>query len=139
MWCKSSNGETCDRCGQKIGKGRRLCVTEQDRAKELHRLMSGHRIRIPSPQLGDKVQSFLTGIGITEDRVKKFFGVKDCGCSGRKKTLNDVSEELAYRLESVANKALDFFIGDMVSEESERMARNITQRMRGNGSSLPDK
>jgi hypothetical protein len=138
MWCKSKDGR-CGRCGRKV-LGRQLCVTERDRAKTLQRLLYGHRIRIPSPRLGDKTQAVLSAIGINEERVKKVFGVKDCGCAERKKNLNDVSEELAFRAEHIINKALDFFVGDMVSEEAERMARNITERMRGNGrSSLPDR
>lgn len=138
MWCKSKDGR-CDRCGRKV-LGRQLCVTEQDRAKTLQRLLYGHRIRIPSPRLGERTATALAAIGITEERVKRLFGVKDCGCSQRKKSLDDVSEEIAFRVESIVNRALDFFVGDMVSEEAERMARNITERMRGNGrSSLPDK
>lgn len=138
MWCQSK-GDRCDRCGARMANGRRLCVTESDRAKAIQRLLHGHRIRIPPPRIGDRVERVLASVGITEERVKKVFGVKDCGCSGRKKKLNDVSEEVAFRAESLLNKALDFFVGDMVSEEAERMARNITERMSNGRSSLPDR
>lgn len=130
MWC-NSDGDRCSRCGRKAAKGRRLCVTEMDRAKTIQRLMHGHRIKIPAPRLGDRVQSLLSAVGVTEERVKRLFGVKDCKCSDRKKTLNDVSEEVAFRVESFVNLMADFFLGDMVSEQAERMARELTKRLNG--------
>ena len=38
--------------------------------------------------LGDKVESALKRVGITQDRVKRFTGKKSCGCSKRKEKLN---------------------------------------------------
>jgi hypothetical protein len=38
--------------------------------------------------LGDVVEKTLQKFGITEDRFKKWFGLKECGCSRRKKWLN---------------------------------------------------
>ncbi len=38
--------------------------------------------------LGDVVERTLQKFGITEDRFKKWFGLKECGCSKRKKWLN---------------------------------------------------
>lgn len=38
--------------------------------------------------LGDVVEDVLTKFGITEERFKKWFGLKECGCSKRKKWLN---------------------------------------------------
>lgn len=38
--------------------------------------------------LGDVVEDVLTKFGITEDRFKKWFNLKECGCSKRKKWLN---------------------------------------------------
>jgi len=132
MWCQPDGEDgPCQRCGRRVTpKGsRQRCVTEADRAKTIHKMMHGHRIKVPSPRIGDKVGAALAAVGITEDRVKKLFRVKDCGCSDRKKSLNDVSEELAFRTEVVLNRALDFFLGDMVSEEAERMARKLTERL----------
>jgi len=38
--------------------------------------------------LGDVVESVLISFGITEDRFKQWFGLKECNCSKRKKWLN---------------------------------------------------
>lgn len=41
-----------------------------------------------SKGLGDVVEQVLTQFGITEDKFKKWFNLKECGCSKRKKWLN---------------------------------------------------
>ena len=38
--------------------------------------------------LGDVVEDVLKTFGITEERFKQWFGLKECGCSKRKKWLN---------------------------------------------------
>ena len=38
--------------------------------------------------LGDVVESVFKSYGITEERFKKWFGLKECGCSERKAWLN---------------------------------------------------
>lgn len=38
--------------------------------------------------LGDVVEAALKKFGITEERFKKWFNLKECGCSKRKKWLN---------------------------------------------------
>ena len=38
--------------------------------------------------LGDVVESALKKFGITEERFKQWFNLKECGCSKRKKWLN---------------------------------------------------
>ena len=40
--------------------------------------------------LGDVVESVLQSFGITEERFKKWFNLKECGCSKRKKYLNNL-------------------------------------------------
>ena len=40
--------------------------------------------------LGDVVESTLDKFGITEDRFKEWFGLKECDCSKRKKWLNNL-------------------------------------------------
>jgi translation initiation factor IF-2 len=40
--------------------------------------------------LGDVVESVLTSFGITEERFKTWFGLKECNCSKRKKWLNNI-------------------------------------------------
>ena len=38
--------------------------------------------------LGDLVEETLKQFGVTEERFKKWFNLKECGCSKRKKWLN---------------------------------------------------
>ena len=40
--------------------------------------------------LGDMVESTLKRLGITEERFKSWFNLKECNCSKRKKWLNNV-------------------------------------------------
>jgi hypothetical protein len=40
--------------------------------------------------LGDVVEDVLKTFGITEDRFKQFFGLKECNCSKRKAWLNNL-------------------------------------------------
>jgi len=40
--------------------------------------------------LGDVVESVLTTVGITEERFKQWFNLKECNCNGRKKWLNNL-------------------------------------------------
>jgi len=40
--------------------------------------------------LGDVVESALKKFGITEERFKQWFNLKECGCSRRKKWLNGI-------------------------------------------------
>ena len=40
--------------------------------------------------LGDVVENTLKKFGITEERFKSWFNLKECGCSERKKWLNGI-------------------------------------------------
>ncbi len=40
--------------------------------------------------LGDIVEATLQKFGVTEERFKEFFGLKECNCSKRKQFLNNV-------------------------------------------------
>lgn len=40
--------------------------------------------------LGDLVEATLTRFGITEDRFKQWFNLRECGCKERKKWLNNL-------------------------------------------------
>lgn len=40
--------------------------------------------------LGDVVESVLVTFGITEERFKQFFNLKECSCTKRKKWLNNL-------------------------------------------------
>jgi hypothetical protein len=46
--------------------------------------------------LGDVVERTLQKFGITEDRFKQWFGLKECGCSKRKKWLNGLFNWTEY-------------------------------------------
>jgi uncharacterized protein YoxC len=40
--------------------------------------------------LGDLVEETLQKFGVTEEKFKQWFGLKECGCSKRKKWLNGI-------------------------------------------------
>jgi hypothetical protein len=40
--------------------------------------------------LGDVVEGVLQSVGITEERFKEWFGLKECNCSKRKAWLNSI-------------------------------------------------
>ena len=40
--------------------------------------------------LGDVVEGVLTKFGITQERYKEWFGLQECGCTKRKKYLNNL-------------------------------------------------
>tara|TARA_B100002019_G_scaffold200805_1_gene174050 strand:+ start:111 stop:365 length:255 start_codon:yes stop_codon:yes gene_type:complete len=40
--------------------------------------------------LGDVVESVLTSMGITQERFKEWFNLKECNCSKRKRWLNNL-------------------------------------------------
>lgn len=40
--------------------------------------------------LGDVVEATLTRLGITQERFKEWFGLKECNCTERKKFLNNL-------------------------------------------------
>ena len=50
--------------------------------------VNSHLDRYKREGLGDVVESVLKKFGITEDRFKKWFNLKECGCTKRKKWLN---------------------------------------------------
>jgi len=64
---------------------RRLC--------EEGKLSAPHAAQPPAPrfQLGDAVESALSKVGVTKERVEDWLG-RPCGCVERQKRLNDLSE-----------------------------------------------
>jgi hypothetical protein len=40
--------------------------------------------------LGDVVESVLTNMGITQERFKEWFSLKECNCNKRKQWLNNL-------------------------------------------------
>ena len=57
---------------------------------------AGNRSASAAPKLGDMLEEFLSGVGITKEgyrRAKEVFGMPPtCNCEKRKKWLNDVSD-----------------------------------------------
>jgi hypothetical protein len=51
--------------------------------------------------LGDVVEDVLKTFGITEERFKQWFGLKECGCSKRKKWLNGL---FSWKVNNDSNK-----------------------------------
>ena len=50
--------------------------------------VNSHLLTENKKGLGDVVEEVLTKFGITEEKFKKWFNLKECGCSKRKKWLN---------------------------------------------------
>jgi hypothetical protein len=50
--------------------------------------VNSHKLPNDKEGLGDIVESALTKLGITEQRFKDFFGLKECNCTKRKQWLN---------------------------------------------------
>jgi len=40
--------------------------------------------------LGDAIESVLTSMGVTQERFKEWFNLKECNCNKRKKWLNNL-------------------------------------------------
>lgn len=51
--------------------------------------------------LGDVVEDVLKTFGITEERFKQWFGLKECGCSKRKRWLNGL---FSWKVNNDSNK-----------------------------------
>ena len=49
---------------------------------------SSHLTSDDTKGLGDVVEEVLTSVGITQERFKQWFGLKECNCTKRKKYLN---------------------------------------------------
>ena len=130
MYCTGDNSTgICRRCGRKISPAsRRLCVTEEDRARVLQKFNHGDRIVVPDINLGDKVEWLLSRFGINEDLVKRVTGARECGCKRRRSKMNIWSNEFAFRLQRTLNGAADFLFGEYISEQADRLARDITLR-----------
>ena len=52
--------------------------------------ISPNQNKLDTKGLGDLVESTLSSMGITPDRVKTWLGLKECGCTKRKQWLNNV-------------------------------------------------
>lgn len=68
-------------------------------------------------ELGDSVETALTAVGITKDRVADWLGVEDCGCDERKEKLNQLSRWAKRVVRGKVTKAKDYLDQMMTSEE----------------------
>lgn len=59
--------------------------------------------------LGDAVESMLTAVGITKERVQWLTRTKDCGCKARQKWLNRWGYEKQAQLERIVQKAAKWY------------------------------
>ena len=65
--------------------------------------------RLPRIAVGDLVETMLTRIGISKDRVRQWLRVKDCGCAKRQRWLNQWGFKQQDRIERVLNRAARWY------------------------------
>ncbi len=73
------------RMAGKTAEGCERCVVADD-GKTLQ--VDAEHADYPRPGLGDRVAAGLAAVGVTEERVARVVGVKDCGCKKRREALN---------------------------------------------------
>jgi len=66
-------------------------ATQKKRAIRRKAAIRAPRNKTPAPGLGDVIESALTAVGITSDRVESWLG-KKCNCKARKEKLNKLSK-----------------------------------------------
>lgn len=110
---------TCARCGRRARvKSRRVYAACRANAKpitpgELSAIVAsgadpdGWK---PAP-LGDLVERGLQAVGITEERVRRWTGAKDCGCSRRKSALNATGDTIQRRIRAAAKAVAEAYLG----------------------------
>jgi len=97
FWCESHQ------C-RKTQHWKQLCETQPkhrerwNEGRGMGQVLDGGQSVVHEPGLGDRVESMLTKLGITEERyveVKRKFGLPPvCNCAGRKEWLNKVGRWL---------------------------------------------
>jgi hypothetical protein len=88
--------------GGKVTDGMcRLCVEKGDKPPKI--------INLPRVDLGDIAEATLKSLGITEDRVKQWLRIKDCGCKKRAKWLTAWGYEQTENIEVILNKAARWY------------------------------
>jgi hypothetical protein len=89
MKCDFSQSLVCPRCGYTARHPNtfRQCVSPPTRGPVM---------------VGDAVERMLSAVGITPDRVEQLIG-QPCGCSGRKRWLN----EAGVAVQNAVSKAVD--------------------------------
>jgi hypothetical protein len=65
--------------------------------------------RLPRVAVGDLVETMLSSMGITKERVQAWTRTKDCGCKARQRWLNQWGYKQQERLEVALNKAARWY------------------------------
>lgn len=134
-FCKESkffkNGR-CARCGLPMPKNSEIekheCITLNERSRQIHEAMHGKIIKLPEVLIGDHLKNILNKIGITEERVKKLFKIKDCNCKGRQDALNEVSKKAISKADATINQIITAVFGVYTDERAEEMAHVAYKR-----------
>jgi hypothetical protein len=79
----------------------RLCLARGDKPTAVARL--------PRVAVGDLVETLLTRVGITKERVQAWTRVKDCGCKKRAAWLNQWGYRQQERMERLLNRAARWY------------------------------
>lgn len=61
--------------------------------------------------IGDLVERGLTAIGITEERVKRWTGAKDCRCQQRKSAINAYGDRVQRSIRETAKAVKAMYLG----------------------------
>lgn len=62
-------------------------------------------------QIGDMVERGLKAIGITEERIKRWTGARECGCSRRRSAMNFHGDRLQRRIRDAAKAVREMYLG----------------------------
>jgi hypothetical protein len=65
--------------------------------------------RLPRVAVGDLVETMLTSMGITKERVQQWTRTKDCGCKARQRWLNRWGYQQQDRMERLLNRAARWY------------------------------
>jgi hypothetical protein len=99
-----------------------VCITFNERTRQIHEAMYGKIIKLPEVLIGDHIKNFLSKVGITEEWVKKTFNIKDCNCQGRQDALNEISKKAISKADDVINEIITSVFGVYTDERAEEMA-----------------
>lgn len=65
--------------------------------------------KLPRIAVGDLVETMLTSLGITKERVQQWTRTKDCGCKARQRWLNQWGYQKQDQVERLLNKAARWY------------------------------
>jgi hypothetical protein len=80
----------CRMAGKKPEDCERCVVGDDGKTLQVDAEHEGY----PRPGLGDRVAAGIAAVGITENRVARVLGVKDCGCKKRREALNQIGRSI---------------------------------------------